>query len=87
MDFKFPPTATIFVPLNDDGVKAFEDFWERIRDGQQQPLSAFPALGPKNAQGQFEMPFFRYVQVFGGYPQMSAENLQSHLTGGLHIKV
>ena len=87
MDFKFPVTATMLVPLNEKGETEFEDFWQVLRDGRQQPRDAYPQLGPKNAQGQFEMPFFLFVTVFGGPQCISSDYLQKYLSGELHIKV
>ena len=77
----------MLVPLNAEGERVFEDFWQLLREGQQQPRDKYPILGPKNAEGQYEMPFYLFVRVFGGVACWTASDLKSILTGALHLKV
>ena len=84
MDFRIKTTAVLLVSLNEEGVRWFDDFWERVRDGQQQPRSVYPVLGPANERGQYELPLLVFLEVFGGY---GVPEYESFFADDLFVKI
>jgi hypothetical protein len=84
MDFQIKSDAVLLVRLSEQGILWFDDYCERVRDGQQQPRSVYPALGPVNERGQYELPLVVFLEVFGG---VGAAERMSIFSDGLLVKI